>query len=1278
MPACKVGCCPDDICDCSNDCECLLPPDFATGVGFENPFVISGTDLKEIPDGSRLKICPCRTKEELADYVKPIEPSFDVDDTEEMSKGVNKDEIDPVAKQSPKDNCCQDVVCKNHSDDKNSTLASHDHTGESGRHAPLGHNDRCCDDASCAKTAVKDRGSMPNKAGQNCCDDESCQKDGDCHPPDDVKHRDLTPAKSCCKDKSCGGERKLEKESKECCDDKNCGDKNCGAEKADNHEHPKPSGSGCCNDKSCGAEKSGEAKHGRSSKASCCDDKSCGKTTPSEVTHKHSHPEDTCCGDKKCEKGSSSGEAHKNPRCCDDKSCKESCSEKKSKDHISHISEMIRTNSLPTNSSSNPNSPAKIARAPNFEIKPNFNFEVSPAPYRKTKRSQSLAEARLGSLLNERRPSCFQLSTQELRQGLRPDPHRGHDHHRRHEHHHDHHHRHDHHRHDHHHDHHDHHHDDDDHHDDDSQACKDSCCQGSPKHDSPNSCCEDPTCGDAPHTSHEELKPLMKSVSKVNIDEMVLRTTKLRVQNMCCPKEAQIVHEELKKFEGIENIRVNVIGRVVYVSHFAELVSPTTLMTTLNKRHLGVSIVDTGSQAEVEKGLPKTLKIRLVNLAVQSVLIGIALGGSFSSSPWYMWVSIVEICFGIVPILKKVYHAIRNREIDLNILITITVIGTLAIQEWIEGAAVVFVFTLAGFLQRYCFYRVQKTISSLMLSKPSNAVMACTGECIPIENVPIGSIIAVRQGELIPLDGIVVKGVASVDESSISGEATPVEKVFESPAYSGTVIQNGYLEIETTSSSTSSTISKISAMVEDAQMNVSLTEIMVNKFAKFYTPLVIVVAGLVFLIPLFLGLAGVEAYDGRAKTWGERALIVLVTACPCALLMATPTVVICGINGAARLGALIKGGTYLEALGQINLLAFDKTGTLTEGKFQVVDLVPADNYDESDVLRWAAALESKSSHPLAAAIVNEFTGECVSDFVAESDVLPDVFEFRTMEGQGISGKIEGHDIQVGNRSLLEKLGVSLTPKFETAYISFGTDAKTVIFVCVDGELALMISLADIIRWESRAALTWLQDLGIHLCMLTGDAKQTANAVQKELKLDSCVSDMKPDDKLNWITDVKEQEIRQRRFGCFKKKKTQVVGMVGDGVNDGPALAASDVGIAMAAGGSALAVEAAGVALMNNSVLKVPEIISLSRFCRRIILENIIMSVLLKLVFVIVALTGFVRVWMAVLADLVGLLAVILNGLRPLKWKHNRTKGKSAPPRASFRRKRPLVMFETVV
>lgn len=201
--------------------------------------------------------------------------------------------------------------------------------------------------------------------------------------------------------------------------------------------------------------------------------------------------------------------------------------------------------------------------------------------------------------------------------------------------------------------------------------------------------------------------------------------------------------------------------------------------------------------------------------------------------------------------------------------------------------------------------------------------------------------------------------------------------------------------------------------------------------------------------------------------------------------------------------------------------------------------VPAENFDKNDVLRWAAALESKSSHPLAAAVVNEFTGECVSDFVADSEDFPDVSEFRTMEGQGIAGMIEGHDVQVGNKSLLEKNGVSLSLEFETAYASFCTEAKTVIFVCVDGKLALMISLADIIRSETRAALTWLQKLGVHLCMLTGDAKPTANAVQNELQLDSCVSDMKPDDKLNWITNVKEKNLRRRSCNFFRKVRSLI-------------------------------------------------------------------------------------------------------------------------------------------
>lgn len=510
----------------------------------------------------------------------------------------------------------------------------------------------------------------------------------------------------------------------------------------------------------------------------------------------------------------------------------------------------------------------------------------------------------------------------------------------------------------------------------------------------------------------EDLKPLVNDAIHVDDGKLRLQTTKLRVQNVCCPKESRIVEEEMNKLEGVKSMRMNVIGRVVHISHYADVVSPIELMATLNKRHLGASIVDTGAEEEIEHGLPRSLKILLGFLAIQAVLFAVALAGLFSDGSWYMWVAIVEICFGMIPVLKLAFYSTRHLQLDLNILITITVIGTLAIGEWVEGAAVVFVFTLADFLQQFCFYRVQKTISSLMLAKPSKAVIAKTGECVPVEKVSIGTIIAVRQGELIPLDGVVVKGSGSVDESSISGEAAPVEKNVKSQTFSGTVIQHGYLEIETTSSSKSSTISKISEMVEEAQMNVSPMEILVNKFAKYYTPLVVGIAALVFLIPLFLGLADVDPYEGKIKEWGEIALIVLVTACPCALLMATPTVVICGINGAARRGALVKGGTFLEALAHLTFIAFDKTGTLTEGKFQVVDLISVDKGAENEVLRWAAALESKSSHPLAAAVVSKFTGECIADFIADSEELhlPEVSSFRTMEGQGISGTVEGHHI----------------------------------------------------------------------------------------------------------------------------------------------------------------------------------------------------------------------------------------------------------------------------
>ena len=784
-------------------------------------------------------------------------------------------------------------------------------------------------------------------------------------------------------------------------------------------------------------------------------------------------------------------------------------------------------------------------------------------------------------------------------------------------------------------------------------------------------------------------------------------TTKLRVQNICCAMESKLVQETLEPLEGIVSIAVNVIGRVVYVRHDPEVTSATDLVTTLNRVHLGASIMESGSNQQDENNgnLPRSLSSFLVYLLIQTILLVIATVAFFCEASWYKWVAIAEIVFGIAPVLKKAYVSIKTCSVDINILMLIAIAGTLAIQEWLEGAAVVYVFSLAEALQEFCMYKVQRTISGLMLKAPQVAIIASTGECVPVESVTIGTVIAIRPGELIPLDGDVLKGRAAVDESSVSGESVPVEKSEGSKVFSGTVNQNGYLEVETTSDSTSSTVSKVAQLVQEAQTGSATTEVAINRFAKYYTPAVVIVAALVVIIPAILGAAGVGTYSQELREWGRRALVLLVIACPCALVMSTPIAVVCGITSAARKGALIKGGVHLETLAQLQVLAFDKTGTLTEGKFQVVDIECSFGVHERATLRLAAALESKSSHPLAAAVVNEFSG-CVAEMVSsQSNALPEVSRFQLREGQGIAGVVDGHHVQIGNYEFLHRMGGKALSKYmEDKYISWSNESKTVIFVCVDGKLAMMIALADTIRPNSLATLGWLRRVRVQTAMITGDNSRTAMAVKSKLGLDECIAEMKPQDKLSWIkerqggeqgtecemVDGDQQSARRllpsgcsrRRYNVVRSRGNNkgVVGMVGDGVNDGPALAAANIGIAMGAGGTALAVEAADVALMSNNLAKIPELVELGRFCRRVVAENISFSVFLKVGIVIAALAGKATLWMAVLADVLGLLFVILNGLRPLWWKTaKKDEAKNTDVELAFAKNaRPFYSYESYV
>ena len=739
--------------------------------------------------------------------------------------------------------------------------------------------------------------------------------------------------------------------------------------------------------------------------------------------------------------------------------------------------------------------------------------------------------------------------------------------------------------------------------------------------------------------------------------------------------ENRLVQDTLEPLEGVKSVSVNVIGRMAYVHYDPEVTSPEKIVNKLNKVHLGASIMETGSHHLQDRKVAFSLYWYVIYILIQTALFSVALVAFFTQKTWFEWVAIAEIVFAIGLVLKKAFISIKTCCVDINILMLIAITGTLANQSWLEGAAVLYFYSLADGMQKFSMYMVQRTISGLMLKAPSVVIIASTGECVPVETVTKGTAIAIRPGELIPLDGEVVKGRAAVDESSVSGEPVPVEKTVGSKVFSGTISQNGYLEVETTSDLTTSTVSKVAQLVQEAQTGSARTEVAINRFAKYYTPAVVIVAALVFVVPAILGVAGVGTYSQELKEWGIRALVILVIACPCALVMSIPIAVVCSITAAARKGALIKGGVHLETLVRLQVLAFDKTGTLTEGKFQVVDKICPLDVDKEATLRVAAALESKSSHPLAAAIVNDFFGCIAGNVSSESGVtLPEVSRFELEEGQGISGVVERHLVEIGNYEFFERLSQELDRDMESSYFTWSNESKTVIFVCVDGKLAMMIALADTIRPNSLAALDWLRRLRVQTAMITGDNSRTALAVMSKLRLDECIAEMKPQDKLSWIKEKQdgehdmEDETRQScwcvccavhvhrpgyvRLGSGGKNRS-IVGMVGDGVNDGPALAAADIGIAMGAGGTALAVEAADVTLMSNNLAKIPELVELGRYCQSVVTQNIFFAVVFKLVIIITAILGKLSLWMAVVADVLGLLFVLLNGLRPLWWKSDK-------------------------
>jgi len=718
-------------------------------------------------------------------------------------------------------------------------------------------------------------------------------------------------------------------------------------------------------------------------------------------------------------------------------------------------------------------------------------------------------------------------------------------------------------------------------------------------------------------------------------------TVRLRVQNICCAKESKLIKNALKDEAGINTVFVNVIGRMAFISHDENIISTQEIIDKLNTLHLGISLMEKGSHKVDNQKSRTYLALKILTCVVLTILFIITIVADSKNLHWVQWSAIAIYIIGGFPMMYKALLDMRRCMLaNVNLLMVIAVAGTIALKEWLSGSIIVYVFYIATLLEGICKYKVQQDIAELMLTSPDTAVLAKTNETVPVEDIAIGTPILICAGEKIPLDGEVIKGKAAVDESSLTGETIPATKGVGSQVFSGTIIQSGYLKVETTCDASTSTISKVSQLMEEAQAKSSRSEEILNTFAKYYTPIILFISFLVFVVPFTLYKLQVEVNFDQMRQWSVRALIILVVSCPCSIIMAAPIAMISGITNAAKNGVLIKGSIHLEMLSMVNLVAFDKTGTLTEGRFQVTkEYTSKSVLARNEALMKAAALETKSTHPIAASIINHYTG-CITNKITEFGKqvgLPEVSKFKNEGGMGLSGLIDDKKVSVGNLEIMQVNDVVIDVEYKIRRKEWLLRGYTVVFIAIDNEIQLALALADKCRATAVQCVNSFRRENVECVMLSGDAEGPVLMIKEKLNLKHCVHSMKPKDKYNWVINRKQGN------------KQLCIAMIGDGINDSPALAAADVGIAIGPSATTLAVESAGVSLMSDNLLKLVDLVLLARYCRRIVWQNVVGSTTIKVVMVVVALTGHELLWLAILSDVLALLFVTFNGLRPLRW-----------------------------
>ncbi|MCZ7645692.1 MAG: heavy metal translocating P-type ATPase [Planctomycetota bacterium] len=581
----------------------------------------------------------------------------------------------------------------------------------------------------------------------------------------------------------------------------------------------------------------------------------------------------------------------------------------------------------------------------------------------------------------------------------------------------------------------------------------------------------------------------------------------------------------------------------------------------------------------------------------------------------------LSILAGAWQVLPKAWLALRRLRPDMNALMTFAVIGAVCIGEWFEAATVAFLFAVSLLLESWSVDRARKAVAALMKLSPEFArVKSANGQekNVAPEQVEIGAKVVVRPGDKVPLDGRVVEGSSAVNQAPITGESAPVPKAPGDPVFAGSINGDGLIVIETTKSAQDTTLARIIRMVGEAQSRRAPSEQWVEKFARFYTPIVLALAVLIAVAPpVFLGQSWSE--------WIYRGLVLLVIGCPCALVISTPVSIVAAMAAAARNGVLVKGGVYIEAPANIKALAFDKTGTLTQGKPTVIEVIPLSGHSERELLERVAAIEANANHPLAHAIVAHAMAKGVPA-VPGSD-------FQIIQGKGASARFNGRSFWLGSHRYLEERGQE-TPDVHDRLEAMTRAGQTVVVVGNETHVCGLIAAADTVRPEAKAAIESLRALGLtHLVMLTGDNQGTAEAIAKDSGIDAFQAELLPEDK------VKAVEALVEKYGH--------VAMVGDGINDAPALGRASIGIAMGAAGSDAAIETADIALMSDDLSKLPWLVGHSRRTLSIIRQNISAALGIKAIFVILTLLGMSSLWLAIAADMGVSLLVVFNGLRLL-------------------------------